>query len=62
MIASYIGLFVAIFFTINMVSYLVHLNDLDLPLPVKAQFIDIFIFICFSGYWAFIVYCLKHYG
>lgn len=56
---KYLALGFAIFFTLGMISYLVHLNDLNLPLPEKKQWIDIAAFLAFSAYWSFVVYLFN---
>lgn len=56
----YIFLFCAVMFTVALISYLIHLNDQDLPLPMKAQWVDGIVYILFAGFWVFTVWSFKN--
>lgn len=56
----YVFLFAAIFFTFSMISYLIHLNDKDLPLPVGAQIRDVIILLSLCIFWTFVIYLFNH--
>jgi hypothetical protein len=47
-------------FTVALISYLIHLNDQDLPLPMKAQWVDGIVYILFAGFWVFTVWSFKN--
>ena len=57
---TYFLLAAAIFFTFWMIRYLIHLNDLDLPLSVLAESYNDFMMLLLSSFWAFVIYCLNH--
>lgn len=61
MILSYLFLAAAVFFTISLVSYLIHLNKRDdLPLPASKQLYDIVVYVLFSAFWAFVIWTFHH--
>jgi hypothetical protein len=57
---GYVFLSAAVFFSVTLVSYLIHLDKQKLPLPVRDQLIDLVIYISFSAYWSFTVWALRN--
>jgi len=57
----YVFLAISIFYSICIISYLLHVNDKfpDEAAPDANQIIDVFVFLLFSMHWAFTIWLLK---